>query len=48
MTHWEKVMTLVRADFREGRLAEEASWQAVVLISKGREYYRGIGLVEVV
>ena len=33
--------------FREGELAEEATWQAVVLIPKGEKYYRGIGLVEV-
>ena len=33
--------------FREGRLAEEVTWQAVVLISKGKKDYRGIGLVEV-
>ena len=33
--------------FREGRLAEEATWQAVVLIPKGVKDYRGIGLVEV-
>ena len=31
----------------EGRLEEEATWQAVVLINKGEKYYRGIGLVEV-
>ena len=29
-------------------MAEEATWQAVVLIPKGKKYYRGIGLVEVV
>ena len=28
------------------RLAEEARWQAVVLILKGEKDYRGIGLVE--
>ena len=33
--------------FREGDLAEESTWQAVVLIPKGGKYYRGIGLVEV-
>ena len=48
MTNWEKVMALVRADFREGRLAEESMWQAVVLIPKGGGDYRGIGLMEVV
>ena len=28
-------------------MAEEATWQTVVLIPKGRKEYRGIGLVEV-
>ena len=27
-------------------MAEEATWQTVVLIPKGRKEYRGIGLVE--
>ena len=31
----------------EGRLAEEAMLQAVVMIPKGEKDYRGIGLVEV-
>ena len=48
MTHWEKVVALVRAAFGEGRLEEEATWKAVVLISKGKGDYRGIGLVEMV
>ena len=34
--------------FRDGDLAEEATWQAVVLVPKGKKDYRGIGLVEVV
>ena len=33
--------------FRDGDLAKEATWQAVVLIPKGKKDYRGIGLVEV-
>ena len=32
---------------REGLLAEETTWKVVVLITKGKGYYRGIGLVEV-
>ena len=40
-------MDLVQLAFWEGELAEEAMWQAVVLITKGRKDYRGIGLVEV-
>ena len=38
---------LMQTAFREGDLAEEATWQAVVLIPKGKGDYRGIGLVEV-
>ena len=48
MTHWEKVVALARTDFGEGRLAEEATWQAVVLIPKEKGDYHNIGLVEVV
>ena len=33
---------------REGKLAEEATWKAVVLIPKGKKDYRGIDLMEVV
>ena len=28
-------------------MAEEATWQTVVLIPKGEKYYKGIGLVDV-
>ena len=38
---------MVQTAFRDGVLAEEATWQAVVLIPKGKKDYRGIGLVEV-
>ena len=34
--------------FREGNLAEEAKWQTMVMIPKGKGEFRGIGLVEVV
>ena len=39
-------MDLVQTAFRDGDLAEEATWQAVVLIPKWKKDYRGIGLVE--
>ena len=45
--HWERVVELVQTAFRDGDLAEEATWQVVVLILKGKGDYRGIGLVEV-
>ena len=38
---------MIQTDFRDGELTEEATWQAVVLIPKGKGDYRGIGLVEV-
>ena len=40
-------MELVQTSFRDRDLAEEATWQAVVLVPKGKGDYRGIGLVEV-
>ena len=44
---WGKVVEITQMAFREGNLAEEAMWQTVVLIPKGKKEYRGIGLVEV-
>ena len=46
-TNWDRLVDLVQTAFREVRLVEEATWQAVVLIPKGKKYYLGIGLVEV-
>ena len=45
--NWTRCVDLVQTAFRDGGLAEEATWQAVVLIPKGKKDYRGIGLVEV-
>ena len=45
--NWTRFMDLVQTAFREGELAKEATWQAVVLIPKGKKDYRGIDLVEV-
>ena len=45
--HWENLVELVQTAFWEGELAEEATWQAVVMIPKGRQEYRGIWIVEV-
>ena len=36
MTNWERVVVLVRDALGEGMLTEEATWQAVVLIPKGK------------
>ena len=46
--HWERLVDLIQTAFREGDLAEEATWQAVLLIPKGKKDYRGIGLVQVI
>ena len=43
---WEKVVEIMQMAFREGELTEEATWQTVVLIPKGKKEHRGIGLVE--
>ena len=34
--NWARVVDLVQTAFREGDLAEEATWQAVFLIPKGK------------
>ena len=47
VANWERVVDLVQTAFREGRLAEEATRKVVVLIHKGKKYYRVIGLVGV-
>ena len=44
---WGKVVEMTQTAFREGKLTEEAAWQTVVMIPKGKGEFRGIGLVEV-
>ena len=39
--NWEMVVDLIQTEFREGKLVEEATWQAVVLIPKMKKGYRG-------
>ena len=41
------MVEITQTDFQEGKLAEEAMCQTVVLIPKGKRGFRGIGLVEV-
>ena len=48
MTMWEKVLELFQLAFQDGVIAEEAAWQAVVLILKGVGDYYGIGLMELI
>ena len=43
---WGKLVELMQTAFREVEMAEEATWQTVVLIPKGKKEYIGIGLVE--
>ena len=37
------MVKMIQTAFREGNLAEEATWQTVVLIPKGKGEFRGIG-----
>ena len=41
------MVEITQTAFWEGKLAEEATWQTVLLIPKGKGEFRGIGLVEV-
>ena len=46
--NWEKVASIIHADFSGGELSESFDWQTVVMIPKGGGTdFRGIGLVEV-
>ena len=42
------VVDLIQTAFRDGELTEEATCQAVFLITKVKRDYRGIGLVELI
>ena len=43
----KKLLEITQTAFWEGKLAEAATWQTVVLIPKEKREFRGIGLVEV-
>ena len=45
---WGKIVELTQTAFRDGNLAEEVTWQTVVMIPKGKGEFWGIGLVEVI
>ena len=46
--NWDKVITIIQADYRGGEPAEPCAWQTVVITPKGGgTNFRGIGLVEV-
>ena len=42
-----KVFKITQTAFQEEKMSEEATWQTVVLIPKGKRELRGIGMVEV-
>ena len=42
--NWARFVDVVQTAFRDGHLAEEATWQVVVLIPKGKKDYRGMAL----
>ena len=46
-THWGEVVELIQTAFWEGHLAEECTWQIVLIIPKGHGDFSGIGLVKV-
>ena len=46
-TNWLKVVAIVQAAFQDGTLAEELTWQTVILIPKGKGDFRGVVLVKV-
>ena len=41
-SNWDRVVDIIQTAFGEGRLVEEATWKAVVLITTGNKYYRGM------
>ena len=45
--NWRRFVDLIQTAFREGKLAEQATWQALILIPTGKKDYLGISLVEV-
>ena len=46
--NWQKVVAIVQAAFHDGTLANNSTWQTVVLITKGDSgNFLGIGFVEV-
>ena len=47
-TQWLKVVSILQEEFRGGKLANDSTWQIVVLIPKGYSRdFCGVGLIEV-
>ena len=47
-TNWDELPKLVQLCFTERHMSTQLSWSIVVLISKGGDKYRGIGLLEII
>ena len=45
---WDKVVSVIQVEFREGYITEALIWTTMVLIPKGKGEYRSIGLVETI
>ena len=45
---WDKVVSVTQVEFREGYIPEALIWKTMFLIPRGKEEYRGIGLVETI
>ena len=45
---WDKVVSGIQVAFWEGYILEALMWTTTVLITKGKDGYRGIGLVETI
>ena len=45
---WDKVVSVIQIAFREGYIMEALMRKTMVLIPKGKDEYRGIGLVETI
>ena len=45
---WDKLVSVMKLAFREGRIPMSLTWTMMMIITKGGGEYRGIGLVEVI
>ena len=46
-TNLQKVVSILQVAFRDGTLGKECTWHTVVLITKGKRDFWGVGLVKV-
>ena len=45
---WDKVVSVIQVAFLEGCILEALMWTTIVLVSKGKGEYLGIGLLETI